>query len=257
MTSTASKRASLVALGLALAGCAGNGSLPENHEPAEHDPWERANRGVYRFNDGLDRVLIRPLATGYVRVVPRMARRGVGNFFANLNGPLHIVNNLLQGDLGGAVVETGRLAVNSTLGLGGLIDVGTDVGWEADPEDFGQTLAVWGVPDGPYVVLPFFGPRTLRDAVTYPLDKAADPLYYVDDDSTRFSLIGLRLIDFRAGLFAADSLLEDSFDPYLTLRESYLQNRQYNIYDGEPPEDDDFYDDFEDFDEPEAAPDQP
>ncbi len=178
-------------------------------------------------------------------------RRGVDNFFNNLRTPLHIVNNLLQGKVKRSFSETGRLIVNSTAGIGGLVDAGSVMGFEIYREDFDQTFAVWGFSAGPYLVVPFLGPNTLRAAFSIPFDSAADPIYYVDHDRTRLTVKFMDLVNSREQLFTAETLIEDSFDRYLAIRESYLQNRQFLIYDGDPPEDEDFYDDFEDFEDEE------
>jgi phospholipid-binding lipoprotein MlaA len=157
-----------------------------------------------------------------------------------------MINNFLQGKPGKGFQELGRFIMNSTVGIGGLFDFATREGLEANPEDFGQTAAAWGIPPGPFVMLPFFGPRTVRDAVALPLDIAADPLRYYGDDTIRISLWLLRLTDVRARLLPLEGLLKDSPDRYVTIRESYLQNREFEIYDGDPPveEDDEFYDEF-------------
>ncbi|NNC76599.1 MAG: VacJ family lipoprotein [Woeseiaceae bacterium] len=215
-----------------------------------HDPWEPVNRGIYRFNDFGDRVLIKPVAKAYKTLVPSFMRRGVTNFADNLSTPRSAMNNFLQGKPKRGVSDLVRFVLNSTFGIAGLLDLASAAGLEEYDEDFGQTFAVWGMPDGPYVVLPFLGPSTLRDAFAQPLDRATDPLVYYDNSSVRDKLYVLRLIDLRARLLAAEGLLEDSKDRYITLRESYLQNRNYVIHDGDPPVDEDFYDDFEDFDEP-------
>ncbi len=231
-------------------GCATSQPAAPKEERAASDPWEPMNRRVSAFNESIDKVTLKPLAKAYEAVVPRPARRGINNFSRNLLIPLSIVNNLLQGKIKYSLSETGRFLANTALGLGGLIDVGADLGLEPHREDFGQTLAVWGVPDGPFVVVPVLGPRTLRDATMIPLNFAADPLFHLDHDRTRRSIYLVRAIDARAQLFSAEMLIKDSFDRYLSIRESYLQNRQFLIYDGNPPVDDDFYDDFEeDFEE--------
>ena len=233
-----------------LAGCSG-----QNISNVEHDPWEGFNRGVYAVNDATDRVLVKPLARGYKAVFPNFARRGVSNFFDNLVTPRSSLNNFLQGKPGRGFSDLGRFAMNTTFGVGGLFDVATSAGLEATDEDFGQTLAVWGVGAGPYVVLPMLGPRTLRDTVAMPVDFLADPLYHYDETSVKDKLRVLQIINLRARLLAADALLEESNDPYITIRESYLQNREYEIYDGDPPMDDDYYDEFDDefFDEEEST----
>jgi phospholipid-binding lipoprotein MlaA len=225
-----------------LGGCASHPSAPPGQRSAA-DPWEPLNRQIDGFNTALDKVTLKPVAKGYKNAVPQIIRTGVGNFSSNLRTPLNIVNKLLQGKGKESLSETGRLLANTTFGLLGLVDVAADMGLEPQNEDFGQTLAVWGVPSGPYVVIPLLGPSTLRDALMMPLNILADPLLYYDNAPVRDKVYGLRLIDARAGLLSAEKLLEGSTDRYITLRESYLQNRRYVIYDGNPPQQDDFYDD--------------
>ena len=245
------QRAALLFVLLALGGCVSKDSLSN----VEHDPWERLNRSSYLFSDGIDRVTLKPVAKGYDFVVPAWASRGVTNFSNNLTTPRSMVNNFLQGKPKAGVSDFGRFLLNSTFGLGGLLDVASMEGLEIYDEDFGQTLAVWGVPDGPYVYLPFLGPETLRDAFALPIDIMSDPLMHYEVTSVRDRINVLRIIDIRAQLFTAERFLEDSKDPYITLRESFLQNRRFEIYDGDPPVDDDFYDDFDDFEDFDADPD--
>ena len=226
-------------------GCSSHPSAPrEERSPA--DPWEPLNRQLHGFNTGLDKVTLKPIAKGYEAIIPQTIRKGVSNFSMNLRGPLNIVNSLLQGKGKNALTETGRFLANSTFGILGLVDVGTDMGLERKSEDFGQTLAHWGVPDGPFVIVPILGPYSLRDAIMIPANLFLDPLWHYDNAPVRDRLYVLRLIDIRYRVFAAEALLEGSADPYITIRESYLQNRRYLIWDGDPPVDDDFYDDFED-----------
>jgi phospholipid-binding lipoprotein MlaA len=222
-------------------GCA---SVPEG-EGVEYDPWERLNRGVYRFNDVVDRAITKPIARGYTAVLPDPARQGITNFSRNLLTPLYSVNNFLQGKPREGTTEIFRLVINSTFGIAGLVDVASMNGIESHPEDFGQTAAAWGVPAGPFVMIPFLGPQTLRDAVLLPVDLQLDPLYHYEVASVRDRLYVLRLINLRANLLPLEDLLEDSPDPYVTMRESFLQNREFAIYDGNPPSDDDeFFDEF-------------
>lgn len=227
---------------LCATGCA---SLPPG-EPVEHDPWERLNRSLYSFNDAADSVSLKPIAKGYKKILPEPVRNGITNFAQNLGAPRNIVNNFLQGKPSRGVSELARFIVNSTIGLGGLIDVAAASGVEAHREDFGQTAAVWGVPAGPYVMVPFIGPQTLRDVILMPANIELDILHHVDESSIRDRLWVLRSIDLRHRVLSLEDLLADSADPYVTLRESYLQNREFEIYDGDPPmdDDDDFYDDF-------------
>ncbi len=223
-----------------LSGCS---TVPADQK-VESDPWESMNRSLFRLNKNVDKVITKPLAKGYDKVVPRPVKRGVSNFFHNLTTPHSALNNFLQGKPRNGFSEIGRFLFNSTLGIGGLFDIATAGGMEAYDEDFGQTAAVWGIPDGPYVMLPFLGPRTLRDAILMPLDRMADPIFHYDNTSARDKLVVLGIIDLRHRLLAADKFLDDSKDSYVTLRESYLQNREFEVYDGDPPVDDDFFDEF-------------
>ena len=232
---------------IVLGACAGN--RPNEGSRSAADPWEALNRPIYASNEAIDTVIFRPIARGYEIIIPAFMRQGVTNFSRNLRTPLVAINNLLQGKGAAAMNDTGRFIVNSTFGVGGIFDFATVAGIDRNNEDFGQTFAVWGVPDGPYVVVPLLGPFTLRDAFAIPLNVLSDPLVYYDERSVRDKLYALRAIDIRQRLFAADALLEDSKDKYVTIRESYLQRRQYLIYDGDPPVDDDFYDEFLDEDE--------
>jgi phospholipid-binding lipoprotein MlaA len=242
--------ARLFRAGLLLAAAATMGACASNAERSnpESDPWEPMNRGIYKFNNTLDRAITRPIAIGYRAIMPTFASRGVTNFSKNLRTPSSALNNFLQGKPRRGLTDIARFLFNSTFGIGGLIDVASDSGLEVYEEDFGQTLAVWGVPDGPFVVIPLLGPFTLRDGVALPVNVYTDLLIHYDNSSVRDRLYALRFIDLRARLLTVDKLLEDSKDPYITIRESYLQNRIYQIYDGDPPEDDDFYDDFEEED---------
>ncbi len=236
------RTAPAVAIGalIILSGCA---SIPPEQRVAA-DPWEPMNRTLYAFNTSVDKVTTKPLARGYQKVFPGPVRNGISNFFQNLTTPRSALNNFLQGKPKQGFSEIGRFLFNSSLGIGGLFDVASAGGMEEYPEDFGQTAAVWGVPDGPYVMLPFLGPQTLRDVVLMPVDMLSRPLYHYENTSVRDKLVVLQIIDLRQSLLAAEKFLEDSKDPYVTLRESYLQNREYEVYDGNPPEDD-FYEDFD------------
>lgn len=214
-----------------LAGCA---STPGRTRA--DDPWQRVNRGVYRFNDTLDRAALKPVAKGYRKITPRWFRSGVGNFFANLSYPVTIANQALQGKVGTACRDVGRFVVNSTLGIGGLLDVATRMGLQANDEDFGQTLAVWGMASGPYVTLPFFGPTSLRDAPSRAIDYFLGPLVYVDVPwETTWGLRGLDLVHGRSELLSLDPTLQDAFDPYVFIRDAWVQRREFEIYDGSPP----------------------
>lgn len=225
---------------IALSACT---SIPVDQR-VESDPWESMNRSIYKTNVVFDNATTKPLSKGYKKIIPRPVRKGVANFFRNLTTPRSVINNFLQGKPAHGLSELGRFVLNSTLGIGGLIDVATASGMQEYSEDFGQTAAVWGIPDGPYVMLPLLGPQTLRDAVFLPVDIIFDPLYQYDNSSVRDKLYFIRLIDLRYRLLVADKFLDDSQDRYVTTRESYLQNREYEVYDGDPPVDDDFFDEF-------------
>lgn len=227
---------------LSLTACASGEQLSH----ADYDPWESPNRVIYKGNDVFDRAIMKPIAKGYNFIIPSFARRGVSNFTDNLRTPRSAMNNFLQGKPRRGFDDLARFMFNSTIGIVGLFDVASAGGLEEYDEDFGETLAVWGVPDGPYVVLPLFGPHTLRDAIALPVDIFSNPVVYYDNTSVRDKLYGLIAIDIRARLLSAEKFLEGAKDPYIRIRESYLQNRVYKIYDGDPPEDDDFYDDFDD-----------
>ncbi|MBT8085343.1 MAG: VacJ family lipoprotein [Woeseia sp.] len=227
-----------------LNGCATTGPAAPPDQRAASDPWEPMNRQIEAFNTTFDRATLKPLAKGYNKILPTFARRGVSNFFDNLGTPAVALNNFLQGKGRAGFSDIGRLILNSTIGIGGLFDVGTGMGLAQHDEDFGQTLAVWGVSDGPYFVIPLFGPSTVRDALMTPLDIMSNPLFWYENSSVRDKLRILRLIDTRSRILKAEGFLESSNDRYITLRESYLQNRNYKIHDGDPPVDDDFYDDF-------------
>lgn len=239
----------LVALlmALLLAGCAGNQTLEERHPD---DPWEGANRRVFEFNDALDRAILRPVARGYASVTPQPVQTGVGNFFSNLGELRTVLNSLLQGKPGNAGIATSRFLINTTVGIGGLWDFATHMEITGRDEDFGQTLAVWGVSEGPYVVLPIFGPRTVRDTAGMPLDWYTYPLTHVDDTALRNSLRVVRIIDGRARLLDLEELIRG--DRYSFIRDSYLQQRRYEIRDGalgdDPFASDDFDFDFDDDD---------
>ena len=225
---------------VALSGCS---TVPADQK-VESDPWESMNRSLFSLNTNVDKVTTKPLAKGYRKIVPGPVRKGVSNFFGNLTTPRSALNNFLQGKPERGFSEFGRFLFNSTLGIGGLFDVATAGGLEEHSEDFGQTAAVWGVPDGPYVMLPILGPATLRDAILRPLDILATPLRRYDNTSARDKINVLRIIDLRYRLLPTDKFLDDSEDPYVTARESYLQNREFDVFDGDPPVDDDFFDEF-------------
>lgn len=217
---------------------AGGPGLPPDfaEDEGENDPWEGLNRKVYRFNTKVDKALIKPAAKAYDKVMPELAKKGVGNVFRNLAEPTVIVNDVLQGKFKQSLADTARFVANSTIGLLGLFDVATSMGLPRHQEDFGQTLAVWGVGDGPFVVLPFVGPRNLRDTGGFVVDWYTDPLTYHDPASEQWAARIVGVVNTRAQLLTASSVLEEATDDeYLFLREAYRQKRLDLIYDGEVP----------------------
>ena len=196
------------------------------------DPLQGLNRHIQSFNDTADRWVLKPVAKGYNKITPRVARRGISNFFGNLTYPLVVVNQFLQGKWRQGASDTGRFFINTTLGIGGLFDPATEAGMLLHDEDFGQTFAAWGIGSGPYLVIPFLGPSTVRDGIGSAAGFAAQPTrYLIDDERTRYALTALNLIQIRAGLIDAEQLI--SGDRYLFFRDAYLQRREYLIKDGE------------------------
>ncbi|MBL8470316.1 MAG: VacJ family lipoprotein [Rhodocyclaceae bacterium] len=222
-----SKIASILALGL-LAGCASTNN--------PHDPLEGFNRAMFSFNEGVDKVALKPIAKGYDAAVPQPVRTGVSNAFSNVGDLWVGVNDLLQGKPGAAATDLFRVLVNSTIGILGLFDVASEMGLEKHNEDFGQTLGRWGVGSGAYIVLPFFGPRTLRDSLGLGVDLYVDPVANHDPVDVRNSLLALRAVSDRAELLPLDRTIEEaSTDKYAYVRDAYLQRRRSLIYDGNPP----------------------
>lgn len=198
---------------------------------ANPDPWQGFNRAMFSFNDTLDRWFLKPLAKGYKAVMPDPLETGVSNIFSNVLEVPNVINGVLQGDLKGAGHDTGRLLVNTTLGLGGLLDVAQYMNLPADErEDFGQTLAVWGVGQGPYLVLPFLGPSTVRDGLGKPIDWYTDPTNYIDHVPTDNTVKGISLLNIRAQLLPLEKNLTG--DKYVFIRDVYLQRRAYLINNG-------------------------
>lgn len=215
-----------------LAGCA----TGPNANPK--DPLEPFNRSMFEFNDALDHAVLKPVATAYKEVTPDLLRRGVGNFFNNIEDIWSFVNNVLQLKGEGAANSIMRVSFNTVFGLGGILDVASEMRIERHTEDFGQTLGRWGVGAGPYVVLPFFGPSTLRDTVALPVDKTVgDPVTKIEDIPVRNTLWALRLVDNRAQVLKAGDLLDEvALDKYTFFRDSHLQRRRNAVFDGNPPE---------------------
>lgn len=216
----------VLATALVLAGCA------TNHPK---DPLEDFNRVMFNFNDAVDKAALKPAAQAYSEL-PMFVQIGVGNFFGNLGDAWTAINNLLQGKMAEGMSDVMRFTVNTTFGLAGVLDIGTEAGLTKHNEDFGQTLGKWGVKSGPYVVLPLLGSSTLRDVIAMPLDIEADPWHHVRPVHIRNPGSVLRAVDLRATVLDASNLIEEAaLDRYEFVRDAYLQRRQNKVYDGDPP----------------------
>jgi len=212
-------------------------------EPEPGDPLEPFNRSMFALNQHIDTYVAKPLAKGYQKITPEPIDRGITNFFNNLDEIPTALNNLLQFKVKEALSDLGRLAINSTLGFFGFMDVATTWGLEKHDEDFGQTLGKWGVPSGPYLVLPIIGSSSIRDGAGFAVDWVSNPIYYrIGDNQLGWTLWTLRYVDRRADLLRAEKVVESAaLDPYIFHRESYLQRRNYVVHDGNPPlEEEDF-----------------
>lgn len=215
-----------------LGGCASTGN--------PRDPLEPINRGIYTFNEAVDTTVLKPAAELYRGLVPSLVRTGVSNVFANINDVIVALNNLLQGKVTYAASDTGRVLVNTTVGLLGIFDVATGLGLEKHNEDFGQTLGWWGAGDGPYIVLPIFGPSNVRDTFGLVVDVLTDPITYIDPTRDRNIVVGVRAVNRRSQLIDATTVLETAaLDKYQFVRDAYLQRRRNLIYDGKPPKEED------------------
>jgi phospholipid-binding lipoprotein MlaA len=226
----ATRSAALACAALLLGGCATTGE----RDPS--DPFEPLNRGVYAFNDGLDRAALKPTARAYVKVTPAWVRTGVGNFFTNLSYPGTIVNQLLQGKIVKAGQDTLRFVLNTTIGLGGLLDPASDANLPIHDEDLGQTLGLWGVPPGPFLMLPLLGPSSLRDLPSRVADRFLEPFYWYDYGNERWFSLALDIVDTRARLLPLDAVLQRTFDRYAFVRNAFQQRRLYQVFDGNIPE---------------------
>jgi phospholipid-binding lipoprotein MlaA len=214
-----------------MSGCAAMPGRTTNHEEIEG-----FNRGVYNFNDKVDRATLKPLAKGYRKITPQFVRTGLGNFFNNLTYFNTIANQFLQGKGKLGFQDLGRFLLNSTFGLGGLFDVATKMGLEAHDEDFGQTLAVWGVGSGPFINLPLFGPSSVRDAPARVFDVLVDPFTFVDVPwEATWGQRGLNAVQRRSELLPLDATIQRAYDPYAFVRDAWVQRREYEIFDGNPP----------------------
>jgi len=233
---------------VALTGCA------STRGPNPDDPYERFNRTMFTFNEAMDKTILKPVAKGYDTVTPRFVRTGVSNFFGNLGDVWNGANALMQGKVEDGMSDWMRFTFNSTFGLFGLLDVASAAGLEKHNEDFGQTLAAWGAKEGPFLVLPFFGPRTTRDALGLPVDWIGDPLRYVSPSSARNGLVALDVVNMRANALGISKTLEEgTLDKYSFARDFYLQQRRYRVSDNALSMEYEDYEDYEDYDDPQPA----
>jgi phospholipid-binding lipoprotein MlaA len=227
-------RIGLISAILLMTGCA-----TTNQSAGVYDPLEGYNRAMFKFNDTVDAAIIKPVAKGYDTVMPDPLSHGISNFFSNLNDVTVIINDLLQFKFEQAFRDSGRFVLNSTVGVAGIFDVASLSGYTKNNEDFGQTLGVWGSEPGAYVVLPFFGPRTVRDSFGLVGDYFSDPITYIEGPGARNAFLATRIVDTRANLLKAEKVLDEAAtDRYSYVRDAYLQRRQHLIYDGNPPEED-------------------
>jgi phospholipid-binding lipoprotein MlaA len=215
-----------ILLAAALGACV---TLPPNAPRSPKDPWESWNRGVYKVNDALDRAVAKPVAKTYVRFVPHPIRLGVSNFFANLLMPTVIINDTLEGKLRHTASDLGRFLLNTTLGVGGLLDPASAAGLAKNQADFGLTLGTWGVPAGPFVEIPVLGPSDLRDAPSRVVDAYTNPLTYVRNDWIKYPVYVVSLVDTRADLLSLEPTLNSVYDPYAFVRDAYLQRRAFQL----------------------------
>jgi len=218
------RASALLLLCLLLFGCA---AAPAKRDP--RDPWERMNRTTYKFNDTFDKAIARPVAHAYIKVTPQPVRTGVSNFIDNLTSPVTIINDFLQAKFLQGVQDTGRLVMNTTVGVGGLLDPASQAGLDKHDEDFGLTLGHWGVHPGPYLVIPFLGFSDVRDGFGRVADIYMTPTHYIRNTAASWSLWAIEVLDTRARLVSSEGLVDSAFDPYAFTRNAYLARRHYLI----------------------------
>lgn len=218
-----------LAVALLVSACASTPGRP-------YDPFEASNRVMYAINDPLDKYFAKPIAQAWVDYVPSIIRTGASNYFNNIDDFFSAINGLLQGKLDKAGDDMGRVMINTGFGLLGLIDIASDAGIQRGNEDFGQTFGYWGIPQGPYLFIPLWGPSTVRDGTGSIMRYWYTPTQLIPDVAVRNVIYGIGAIDARAQALGATSLIEQaSIDPYTFVRRSYLQRREYMVYDGKPP----------------------
>jgi phospholipid-binding lipoprotein MlaA len=215
--------------------CAGIALVPMVAQAADEDPWEGVNRVIFRFNDTVDTYALKPLAQGYQYITPQFLEDGIHNMFNNIGDVRNFANNVLQAKPKAAGVDTARLLFNTTFGLAGFFDVGTKMGLQRNDEDFGQTLGYWGLPSGPYVVLPLLGPSNVRDGLAKYPDTYTSPYHYMNDIPARNTMWGVDIVDTRASLLSAEKLIRG--DKYTFIRNAYMQNREFKVKDGKVKDD--------------------
>jgi len=243
----------LLLTGLTLTGCA---TLPTGKSDPR-DPWERMNRSTHAFNDALDRGIAKPVAKAYVKVLPRFLRTGISNVYDNLDTLNTVVNDILQGKMKQAGNDSARFLLNTIFGIGGIYDAASAAGLDQNDEDFGQTFGKWGMQPGPYLVLPFLGPSTTRDTFSRLVDQFAYPVTYLEDDSTRYMIRAVDLLDGRASLLDLDEQIDRSYDKYAFIRNAWLQRREFQVTDGnieDPSLELEMEPDFEEEPAPDAEP---
>jgi phospholipid-binding lipoprotein MlaA len=222
----------ILIIAMSLGACAGTQNL---HTDPENDPWEGFNRKVHRLNSNLDKAVAQPVAKAYQKVIPNPVKKGVSNFFRNIDYPVTFINQVLQGKFKESGISTGRFLINSTVGLLGLFDPATKMGIADYDEDFGQTLAKWGYEESRYLVLPLFGPSTLRDGMGRSIYGYAHPVSYWAREDHFYTPLVLDMVQTRAAFLNQDDAVEEAYDEYTLIRDAWLQNRQYKIHDGDPP----------------------
>ena len=245
--------AKLISLMFCLVLAAGCASQQTVEQGGTSDPFEPVNRAIFRFNEYADKYVARPVAQGYQFIFPSLIRTGVNNFFDNISYPIDILNAALQGKFKQAGLDTSRLIINSTIGVLGFMDPATGAGLVQNQEDFGQTFGTWGIPQGPYIIVPIFGPRTIRSGVGDLAGLYVNPQFWLFNSSVQTKVNIVWLIHERSTLIGLDEEVQRAFDRYAFVRDAYLQNRQFLLHDGNPPEvpfdfeseDEEFDDEFE------------
>lgn len=231
--------ATMIGALLALGGCASTQNFAKEARGgpgARLDPWENWNRKVFAFNEGLDEKVLKPVATGYAKVVPQFVRKGVDNFFANAADGWSAVNNVLQGKPEPAFSDVVRFTTNTVLGFLGVLDIASEFGLQHYYEDFGQTLGRWGFGAGAYIVWPLIGSSTVRETIALPLDRTASPAVYINNGGYQFGIVGLQIINTRAKYLGASQVIDDiALDKYAFIRDAYLQRRRSLVFDGDAP----------------------